>query len=134
MFIKISAEWNKTIISLAIVLSLLLSIYVLSDPVGSAKLLFKLYDSLTTLFEPTYMYGSFSVLIFLIFIAISKYGDIKMGKNRNHDFSDWGLNPIYSKNSRYSYYSEPSTNSDNNIQRNTGYSQVDLFQKFLVNL
>ena len=67
-------------------------------------------------------------------ISISKYGDIKMGKNRNHGFSDWGLNPIYSKNSRYSYYSEPSINSDNNIQRNTGYSQVDLFQKFLVNL
>jgi BCCT family betaine/carnitine transporter len=92
MFIKISAEWNKTIISLAIVLSLLLSIYVLSDPVGSSKLLFKLYDSLTVIFEPTYMYGSFSVLIFLIFIALSKYGDIKISlqNKETHSFFSWG--------------------------------------------
>ena len=92
MFIKISAEWNKTIISLAIVLSLLLSIYVLSNPVESAKLLFKLYDSLTTLFEPTYMYGSFSVLIFLIFIAISKYGDMKISlqNKETYSFFSWG--------------------------------------------
>ena len=78
MFKEISSEWNKTIISLSIVLSLLLSIYVLSDPVGSSKLLFKTYDSLATFFEPTYMYGSFCVLIFLIFIALSKYGEIKI--------------------------------------------------------
>ncbi len=92
MFIKISAEWNKTIILLAIVLSLLLSIYVLSDPVGSSKLLFKLYDSLTNFFEPTYMYGSFSVLIFLIFIALSKYGDIKISlqNKETHSFFSWG--------------------------------------------
>ena len=92
MFIKISAEWNKTIISLAIVLSLLLSIYVLSDPVGSSKLLFKLYDSLTIFFEPTYMYGSFLVLIFLIFIALSKYGDVKISlQNKEiYSFFSWG--------------------------------------------
>ena len=65
-------------------------------------------------------------------ISISKFGDIKMGEKRNHGFSSWGLTPLYSKNSRYSYYSQPSTNSDENIQKNTGYSQVDLFQKFLV--
>ena len=78
MFIKISSEWNKTIISLSIVLSLVLSMYVLSDPDGSAKFLFKTYDLLATFFEPLYMYGSFSVLIFLIIISLSKYGDIKI--------------------------------------------------------
>ena len=41
MFIKISSEWNKTIISLSIVLSLVLSMYVLSDPDGSAKFYLK---------------------------------------------------------------------------------------------
>ena len=64
-------------------------------------------------------------------ISISKYGDIKMGKKRNHGYSDWGLNSIFSQNSRYKFYAEPSVNLDKNIQKNTGYSQVDLFQKFL---
>ena len=67
-------------------------------------------------------------------LSISKFGDIKMGENRDHGFNNWGLTPLYSKNSRYSYYSQPSTNSNENIQKNTGYSQVDLFQKFLVKL
>ncbi len=67
-------------------------------------------------------------------ISISKYGDIKMGKNRNHGYSNWGLTPIFSKNSRYKFYAEPSINLDDNIQKNTGYSQVDLFQKFLFKL
>ena len=64
-------------------------------------------------------------------VSISKYGDIKIGKKRNHGFSDWGLTPIFSENSRYKYYAEPSINTNENIQKNTGYSQVDLFQKFL---
>ena len=91
MFIKISEEWNKTVIFIAIVLSLLLSIYVLSDPVGSSKFLFKTYDFLATSFEPTYMYGSFVVLIFLIFLALSKYGDIKISlQNREtYSFFSW---------------------------------------------
>ena len=41
---------------------------------------------------------------------------------------------IIFKNSRYSYYPEPSVNEDENIQRNTEYSQVDLFQKFYLKL
>ena len=64
-------------------------------------------------------------------ISISKYGDIKMGKKRNHGYSSWGLTPIFSQNSRYKFYAEPSINFDESIQKNTGYSQVDLFQKFL---
>ena len=67
-------------------------------------------------------------------LSISKFGDIKMGKKRDHGFINWGLTPLYSENSRYSYYSQPSINSDENVQKNTGYSQVDLFQKFLVKL
>ena len=67
-------------------------------------------------------------------ISISKFGDIKMGGNREHGFKSWGLTPLYSENSRYSYYSQPSSNSNENIQKNTGYSQVDLFQKFLIKI
>ena len=67
-------------------------------------------------------------------LSISKFGDIKMGETRDHGFDDWGLTPLYSENSRYSYYSQPSTNSNENVQKNTGYSQVDLFQKFLIKL
>ena len=67
-------------------------------------------------------------------LSISKFGDIKMGENRDHGFNNWGLTPLYSKNSRYSYYSQPSTNANENVQKNTGYSQVDLFQKFLIKL
>ena len=67
-------------------------------------------------------------------ISISKFGDIKMGGNREHGFKSWGLTPLYSENSRYSYYSQPTSNSNENIQKNTGYSQVDLFQKFLVKI
>ena len=37
-------------------------------------------------------------------ISISKYGDIRMGKKRNHGYSNWGLNPIFSQNSRYKFY------------------------------
>jgi len=64
-------------------------------------------------------------------ISISKYGDIKMGKKRSHGYLSWGLTPIFSQNSRYKFYAEPSINLDESIQKNTGYSQVDLFQKFL---
>jgi len=67
-------------------------------------------------------------------LSISKFGDIKMGEKREHGFKSWGLTPLYSENSRYSYYSQASTNSDENIQKNTNYSQVDLFQKFLLKL
>jgi hemoglobin/transferrin/lactoferrin receptor protein len=67
-------------------------------------------------------------------LSISKFGDIKMGEQREHGFNSWGLTPLYSENSRYSYYSQASTNSDENIQKNTSYSQVDLFQKFLLKL
>ena len=71
---------------------LILSIYVLSDPVGSSKLLFKTYDSLATYFEPAYMYGSFCVLIFLIFIALSKYGEIEISIKNKETYSlfSWG--------------------------------------------
>ena len=67
-------------------------------------------------------------------ISISKFGDIKIGKNRQHGYQDWGLTPLFSENSRYKFYETPSVNNNQNIQKNTGYSQIDLFQKFLIKI
>ena len=88
-------------------------------------------NSVTNNFNTNYSSGNWGSITS---ISISKYGDIKMGKKRNHGYSDWGLSSIFSQNSRYKFYAEPSVNLDKNIQKNTGYSQVDLFQKFLVKL
>ena len=85
-------------------------------------------NSVTNNFNTNYSSGNWGSITS---ISISKYGDIKMGKKRNHGYSDWGLSSIFSQNSRYKFYAEPSVNLDKNIQKNTGYSQVDLFQKFL---
>jgi len=66
--------------------------------------------------------------------SVSRYGDIKMGSKRNHGFENWGKNQLYSKNSRYAFYENPSINGDDDLQKNTSYSQIDLFQKFLFKL
>lgn len=62
----------------------------------------------------------------------SSFGDLKMGKNRNHGFKDWGLVPNFSENIDANYIANPSVNSDPNIQRNTGYEQKDFLQKFYI--
>ena len=67
-------------------------------------------------------------------ISISKFGNIKMGERRQHGYENWGLNNYYSENSRYKFKENPSPNNDPNLQQNTGYSQVDFFQKFLFKL
>ena len=92
MYNKISSEWNKTVVLLTIVLSLFLSIYVLTDPLGSALTLSSIYNTLSTMFESTYMYGSFIVLIFLLFIALSRYGEIQViiENKEIYSFISWG--------------------------------------------
>ena len=67
-------------------------------------------------------------------ISISKFGNIKMGERREHGYQSCGLNNYYSKNSRYSFRDQPSYNKEPNLQKNTDYSQVDFFQKFLFKL
>ena len=67
-------------------------------------------------------------------ISISKFGNIKMGERREHGYQSWGLNNYYSENSRYSFRDQPSYNKEPNLQKNTDYSQVDFFQKFLFKL
>ena len=67
-------------------------------------------------------------------MSYSSFGNIRIGKNRNHGFSDWGLTPYHSLNSRNQYKAKPTTNSRPTIQKNTAYDQLDVFQKFLVHL
>ncbi|WP_196887232.1 TonB-dependent receptor plug domain-containing protein [Aureivirga sp. CE67] len=62
----------------------------------------------------------------------SKFGDLRMGKNRNHDFDDWGLVKDYSQNTDTYYTENPSLNNDSHIQKNTGYSQTDFIQKIFI--
>lgn len=74
----IDPNWNKSVISITILLSILLSIFVLVDPEFSSSILSQTYGMLSVMFEDFYMYGSFLLLIFLISLALSKYGTIKL--------------------------------------------------------
>lgn len=65
-------------------------------------------------------------------ITHSKFGDLRMGKNRNHGFTDWGLVTEYSNNSSRFFNEEPVVNTNPSIQKNTGYYQTDFLQKFFV--
>ncbi len=62
-------------------------------------------------------------------ITYSKFGDIKIGKNRmfSKGNSDWGLNKYYYDNINGIYSTVLSENPD--IQRNTAYKQYDFLQK-----
>jgi hemoglobin/transferrin/lactoferrin receptor protein len=65
-------------------------------------------------------------------ISHSTFNDLKMGKNRNHGFENWGKVDEYSNNSENFYNSTPESNSNPRIQRNTGYDQIDLLQKIAI--
>ncbi|MGC6422078.1 MAG: TonB-dependent receptor plug domain-containing protein [Flavobacteriaceae bacterium] len=67
-------------------------------------------------------------------LSFSQYGDIRMGESRTHGFTNWGLNPLYSENTRTLYKADATVNPDPNVQKNTGYSQYDLLQKFVFQL
>lgn len=67
-------------------------------------------------------------------ITYSDFGDLKMGKNRSHGFANWGKVFEYSENSNSFYSATPTVNSDADLQRNTGYNQTDILQKFYVPL
>ncbi len=66
--------------------------------------------------------------------SYSDFGDLKMGTNRSHGFADWGRVFTYSENTNTVYAATPTANNDPNLQRNTGYNQTDLLQKFFIPL
>lgn len=67
-------------------------------------------------------------------VSYSTFGDLKMGKNRSHGFDDWGKVFFYSDNFNGNYNENPTVNADPNLQKNTGFSQTDILQKFFVPL
>ena len=67
-------------------------------------------------------------------LSYSDFGDLQMGRNRKHGYTDWGLVPEYSNNSNTFYTTIPKTNIDPTIQKNTGYKQTDFLQKFYIPL
>lgn len=67
-------------------------------------------------------------------VSYSDFGDLKMGENRNHGFDDWGKVFQYSNNSNSFYNPVGVVNPNPNEQKNTGYNQLDLLQKFYVPL
>ena len=67
-------------------------------------------------------------------VSFSNFGDLKMGRNRSHGFDDWGKVFEYSQNTDDFFSATATTNDNPNLQRNTGYSQTDLLQKFYVPL
>jgi hemoglobin/transferrin/lactoferrin receptor protein len=67
-------------------------------------------------------------------VSYSDFGDLNAGKNRSHGFEDWGKVFFFSENSNGGYNENPTQNNDVNLQRNTGYTQMDVLQKFFVPL
>jgi len=64
----------------------------------------------------------------------SSFGDLTMGKTRNHGFEDWGKVTEYSSNTAQVYAPVATQNNNPSSQKNTGYSQVDFLQKLHIPL
>ena len=67
-------------------------------------------------------------------VSYSDFGDLTMGKNRNHGFENWGKVFQYSNNTNSYYNPVGVVNPNPHVQKNTGYNQLDLLQKFYVPL
>ena len=67
-------------------------------------------------------------------VSYSNFGDLRMGKKRSHGFEDWGRVFDYSNNTDSFFNEIPMVNSNSNIQRNTGFNQLDILQKFYIPL
>jgi len=67
-------------------------------------------------------------------VSYSDFGDLRMGKKRSHGFQDWGRVFDYSNNTDSFFNETPMVNPNSNIQRNTGFNQVDILQKFFIPL
>lgn len=77
---------------------------------------------------------SYSKWASLTAFSYSDFGDLRMGKRRNHNFENWGKVNLYSDNSNTFYHAAGFVNPNSNIQKNSGYNQLDLLQKFYVPL
>ena len=87
MLKNINPNWNKSVISITILLSLVLSIFVLISPEYSSQVLKNIYNYLSNMFEGFFMYGSFTLLIFLLVLALSKFGSFKVKLSNKPSYS-----------------------------------------------
>lgn len=62
-------------------------------------------------------------------ISYSKFGDLRQGNIRNPFYGDWGKCTFYVK--QFDHKDSMLVNDNVNIQKNSGYSQIDLFEKVL---
>ncbi len=67
-------------------------------------------------------------------LSYSDFGDLRMGKNRKHDFENWGKQYFYSDNTDTYYNSNPVENQNPEKQKNIGFKQYDFLQKIFVPL
>ncbi len=77
--------------------------------------------------------GSISTKKFssLTSVSYAAFDDLVMGENRKHGYDDWGKVFEYSDNTDDYYNPNPVLNPNPNEQKNTGYNQLDVLQKFL---
>ncbi|MBC7486431.1 MAG: TonB-dependent receptor [Cytophagaceae bacterium] len=68
-------------------------------------------------------------IAFLSSITISDFGDLQQGSNRKSSYGDWGKRNFYVE--RINGKDSMVTNSDVNVQKQTGYRQYDFLQKVL---
>lgn len=77
---------------------------------------------------------SFNKWASLTAISYSDFADLKMGEKRNHHFENWGKVFLYSDNTNTYYNPNGVTNTNPDIQKNSGYKQLDIFQKVYIPL
>ncbi|WP_089380584.1 TonB-dependent receptor plug domain-containing protein [Lutibacter agarilyticus] len=65
-------------------------------------------------------------------VSYSDFGDLRMGKSRNHGFKEWGKVYEYSNNTDTYYNTNPVQNENPTLQKNTGFKQTDILQKFAI--
>lgn len=66
---------------------------------------------------------------FLSSFTHADFGDLRMGRNRRHGYEDWGKIPFYIAHE--DGVDVLRRNGNQNIQKFTGYSQLDLLQKVI---
>ncbi len=68
---------------------------------------------------------------FLTSLTFSNFGDMKMGDNYPDKYPDFGRRSVYVTHINNSFVDSVVANSDDRIQRYSGYKQYDLLQKVL---
>ena len=113
--------------------------YTKTPKINNAQKLTNFFSSTFNSARQSFVYhlnseASFNKSAIITSFTFSKFGDIVMGKNRRHGFQNWGLVNEYSSNSNSIYFETPSKNNNPNIQKKSGYSQVDFLQKIVFTL